>query len=204
MVTIVNYGSGNIKAITNIYQILDIPFSIATKPSELEDAEKIILPGVGSFDYCMNKLNKSGLREILNRKVIEDKTPVLGICIGLHIMASESEEGNLPGLGWIDGYVKKFDESKLVFKPKLPHMGWNSIQVKTIPELFKGVNQEHGFYFIHSYYIEVKNKEDIMTITNYENDFVSGINRSNIYAVQFHPEKSHSNGIELLKNFSQL
>lgn len=204
MVTIVNYGSGNIKAITNIYQILDIPFSIATKPSELEDAEKIILPGVGSFDYCMNKLNKSGLKEVLNRKVIEDKTPVLGICIGLHIMASESEEGNLPGLGWIDGYVKKFDESKLVFKPKLPHMGWNSIQVKTIPELFKGVNQEHGFYFIHSYYIEVKNKEDIMTITNYENDFVSGINRSNIYAVQFHPEKSHSNGIELLKNFSQL
>ena len=180
MVTIVNYGSGNIKAITNIYQILDIPFSIATKPSELEDAKKIILPGVGSFDYCMNKLNESGLREILNRKVIEDKTPVLGICIGLHIMASESEEGNLPGLGWIDGYVKKFDESKLVFKPKLPHMGWNSIQVKTIPELFKGVNKEHGFYFIHSYYIEVKNKEDIMTITNYENDFVSGINRSNI------------------------
>ena len=204
MVTIVNYGSGNIKAITNIYQILDIPFSIASKPSELEDAEKIILPGVGSFDYCMNKLNKSGLKEVLNRKVIEDKTPVLGICIGLHIMASGSEEGNLPGLGWIDGYVKKFDESKLVFKPKLPHMGWNSIQVKTIPELFKGVNQEHGFYFIHSYYIEVKNKEDIMTITNYENDFVSGINRLNIYAVQFHPEKSHSNGIELLKNFSQL
>jgi len=204
MVTIVNYGSGNIKAITNIYQILDIPFSIATKPSELEDAEKIILPGVGSFDYCMNKLNKSGLKEVLNRKVIEDKTPVLGICIGLHIMASKSEEGNLPGLGWIDGYIKKFDESKLVFKPKLPHMGWNSIQVKTIPELFKGVNQEHGFYFIHSYYIEVKNKEDIMTITNYENDFVSGINRLNIYAVQFHPEKSHSNGIELLKNFSQL
>mgnify|MGYP001198036319 FL=1 len=204
MITIVDYGSGNISAITNIYQILDIPFSIASKPSELEDAEKIILPGVGSFDYCMNKLNKSGLREVLNRKVIEDKTPVLGICIGLHIMASESEEGNLPGLGWIDGYVKKFDESKLVFKPKLPHMGWNSIQVKTIPELFKGVNQEHGFYFIHSYYIEVKNKEDIMTITNYENDFVSGINRSNIYAVQFHPEKSHSNGIELLKNFSQL
>ena len=204
MVTIVDYGSGNINAITNIYELLNIPFSVTSKPSELEDAEKIILPGVGSFDYCMNKLNKSGLKEVLNRKVIEDKTPVLGICIGLHIMFSESEEGNLPGLGWIDGYVKKFDESKLVFKPKLPHMGWNSIQVKTIPELFKGVNQEHGFYFIHSYYIEVKNKEDIMTITNYENDFVSGINRSNIYAVQFHPEKSHSNGIELLKNFSQL
>jgi glutamine amidotransferase len=98
----------------------------------------------------------------------------------------------------------KFDESKLFFKPKLPHMGWNSIQIKTIPELFKGVNQEHGFYFIHSYYIELENKEDIMTITNYETDFVSGINKSNIYAVQFHPEKSHSNGMKLLQNFSEL
>lgn len=203
MVTIVDYGSGNIKAIANIYKLLNIPVSVATKPSELENAEKIILPGVGSFDYCMSKLNNSGMKEVLNRKVIEGKTPVLGICIGLHIMAHESEEGKLPGLGWIDGYVKKFDESKLVLKPKLPHMGWNSIQVKSIPELFKGVNQDHGFYFIHSYYIELINKEDILTITNYENDFVSGISRSNICAVQFHPEKSHSNGIELLKNFSQ-
>ena len=204
MVTIVNYGSGNINAITNIYQLLNIPFRVASKPSELENSEKIILPGVGSFDYCMNKLNSSGLKEVLNQEVVNKKVPVLGICIGLHIMATESEEGNLPGLGWIDGYVKKFDESKLVFKPKLPHMGWNSIRVKTIPKLFKDVDQEHGFYFIHSYYIELKNKKEIMTITNYENDFVSGINKSNIYAVQFHPEKSHSNGMKLLKNFSQL
>ena len=204
MVTIVDYGSGNINAITNIYKLLKIPFSVASKPNEIEDAERIILPGVGSFDHCMGKLNNSGLKQVLNRKVIIDKIPVLGICIGLHLMASESEEGVLSGLGWIDGYVKKFDESKLIFKPKLPHMGWNSIQVKTNSELFKGVNQEHGFYFIHSYYIEVKNKEDIMTITNYENDFVSGINRLNIYAVQFHPEKSHSNGMKLLQNFSEL
>tara|TARA_B110000971_G_C19916900_1_gene457235 strand:+ start:403 stop:1017 length:615 start_codon:yes stop_codon:yes gene_type:complete len=204
MVTIVDYGSGNIKAITNIYKLLKIPFSVASKPLELEGAERIILPGVGSFDYCMSKLNNSGLKQVLNRKVIIDKIPVLGICIGLHLMASESEEGILPGLGWIQGNVRKFDESKLVFKPKLPHMGWNSIQIKTIPELFKGVNQEHGFYFIHSYYIELENKEDIMTITNYETDFVSGINKSNIYAVQFHPEKSHSNGMKLLQNFSEL
>lgn len=204
MVTIVDYGSGNINAITNIYELLNIPFSVASKAVELEDAKKIILPGVGSFDYCMNKLNNSGLKEVLNRKVIENKTPVLGICIGLHIMASGSEEGNLSGLGWIDGYVKKFDESKLVLKPKLPHMGWNSVQVKSAPTLFKGINNEHGFYFIHSYYIELLNDEDIMTITNYETDFVSGINNSNIYAVQFHPEKSHSNGMKLLQNFSEL
>jgi glutamine amidotransferase len=204
MVTIVDYGSGNINAITNIYELLNIPFSVASKPLEIEDAERIILPGVGSFDHCMSKLNNSGLKQVLNRKVLIDKTPVLGICIGLHLMASESEEGVLPGLGWIQGKVMKFDESKLFFKPKLPHMGWNSIQIKTIPELFKGVNQEHGFYFIHSYYIELENKEDIMTITNYETDFVSGINKSNIYAVQFHPEKSHSNGMKLLQNFSEL
>ena len=204
MVTIVDYGSGNINAITNIYELLNIPFSVASKAVELEDAKKIILPGVGSFDYCMNKLNNSGLKEVLNRKVIENKTPVLGICIGLHIMASGSEEGNLSGLGWIDGYVKKIDESKLVLKPKLPHMGWNSVLVKSAPTLFKGINNEHGFYFIHSYYIELLNDEDIMTITNYETDFVSGINKSNIYAVQFHPEKSHSNGMKLLQNFSEL
>ena len=204
MVTILNYGSGNIKAITNSHQILDIPFKVASKPSELGDAERIILPGVGSFDHCMKKLNSSGLKEVLNRKVIEEKTPVLGICIGLHLMAFGSEEGNLQGLKWINGYVKKFDESKLILKPKLPHMGWNSISVKTVPELFKGINQEYGFYFIHSYYIELENEEDTMTITNYENDFVSGINNSNIYAVQFHPEKSHSNGLNLFKNFSQL
>ena len=204
MVTIVDYGSGNINAITNIYELLKIPFSVASKPNEIEDAERIILPGVGSFDHCMGKLNNSGLKQVLNRKVIIDKIPVLGICIGLHLMASESEEGVLSGLGWIQGKVRKFDESKLSFKPKLPHMGWNSIQVKTNTELFKGVNQEHGFYFIHSYYIELENKKDIMTITNYETDFVSGINKSNIYAVQFHPEKSHSNGMKLLQNFSKL
>ena len=204
MITIVNYGSGNINAITNIYKLLRIPFSIASTASELEDAERIILPGVGSFDHCMNKLNNSGLKEVLSRKVIIEKTPVLGICIGLHIMASKSEEGILPGLGWIKGSVKKFDESKLTTKPKLPHMGWNSIQVKAIPDLFTGVNQEQGFYFIHSYFIELEHKKNIMTTTNYETDFVSGINSSNIYAVQFHPEKSHSNGMKLLQNFSQL
>jgi len=204
MITIVDYGSGNINAITNIYELLKIPFSIASKPSELESAEKIILPGVGSFDYCMSKLNNSGLKDVLNKRVLKDKVPVLGICIGLHIMALNSEEGELSGLGWIQGNVKKFDETKLVEKPKIPHMGWNSIKVESTPNLFKDINQDQGFYFIHSYYIEVENKENIMTTTNYGSNFVSGINSSNIYAVQFHPEKSHSNGMKLLKNFSDL
>ncbi|WP_417558998.1 imidazole glycerol phosphate synthase subunit HisH [Mesoflavibacter zeaxanthinifaciens] len=205
MITIVDYGSGNINAITNIYELLKIPFSIASKPSELELAEKIILPGVGSFDYCMAKLNNSGLKDVLNKRVLKDKVPVLGICIGLHIMALNSEEGELPGLGWIEGIVKRFDETKLIEKPKIPHMGWNSIKVESIPKLFKDINQDQGFYFIHSYYIDVKNKENIMTTTNYGSNFVSSVtSSSNIYAVQFHPEKSHSNGMKLLKNFSDL
>nr|WP_298994228.1 imidazole glycerol phosphate synthase subunit HisH [uncultured Polaribacter sp.] len=204
MITIVDYGSGNINAITNIYELLKIPFSIASKPSELEKAEKIILPGVGSFDYCMSKLNNSGLKEVLNKKVLQDKIPVLGICIGLHIMALDSEEGELSGLGWVKGNVKKFDEAKLIEKPKVPHMGWNSIKIEAVPELFKDINQDQGFYFIHSYYIDVLNEENIMTTTNYGHNFVSGITSENIYAVQFHPEKSHSNGMKLLKNFSKL
>tara|TARA_B110001450_G_scaffold125207_1_gene117839 strand:- start:283 stop:897 length:615 start_codon:yes stop_codon:yes gene_type:complete len=204
MITIVDYGSGNINAITNIYKLLKTPFSIASTASELESAEKIILPGVGSFDYCMSKLNNSGLKEVLNKKVLKDKVPVLGICIGLHIMALDSEEGVLPGLGWIEGNIKKFDESKLLEKPKIPHMGWNSIKVESVHELFKEVNQTQGFYFIHSYYIDIINKKNIMTTTDYGGNFVSGITSSNIYAVQFHPEKSHTNGMKLLKNFSDL
>ena len=204
MITIVNYGSGNINAITNIYKLLKIPFSIASEPAELEIAEKIILPGVGSFDYCMSKLNNSGLKEVLNKKVLINKVPVLGICIGLHIMALDSEEGVMPGLGWIEGNVKKFDKTKISDKPKIPHMGWNSIKVELIPELFKDINQDQGFYFIHSYFIDVKNKANIMSTTNYSSNFVSGITSSNIYAVQFHPEKSHNNGMQFLKNFSEL
>lgn len=204
MITIVDYGSGNINAITNIYDILKIPYIIASEAHQLSCAEKIILPGVGSFDYCMAKLNNSGLKEVLSKKVLEQKTPVLGICIGLHLMASGSEEGQLPGLNWIKGCVKRFDETKLQNKPKIPHMGWNTIKIKRAPELFLDVNEEQGFYFIHSYYIEAENTENIMTKTNYGHDFVSGITQDNIYAVQFHPEKSHSNGMKLLRNFSRI
>ena len=204
MITIVDYGSGNIKAITNIFEILKISYSLASTPAQLNIANKIILPGVGSFDHCMNKLIDSGLKNTLHKKVIEDNTPVLGICIGLHLMANSSEEGNLNGLGWIDGNVRKFDESKLITFPKIPHMGWNSVNVKSAYNLFKGVDVNRGFYFIHSYYIDLHNDNDIMTTSNYVTEFVSGINKSNIYGVQFHPEKSHSNGMKLLENFSKL
>lgn len=204
MITIVDYGSGNINAITNIYDLLKVPYTIASRPDELDNAKKIILPGVGSFDYCMSKLNDSGLKDILNKKVLEEKTPVFGICIGLHLMMERSEEGMLPGLGWVKGSVKKFDASKLEHKPKVPHMGWNSVDIKSNTKLFKDVQDEIGFYFIHSYYVEVENKNVVMTTTDYGEEFVSGVHQDNISAVQFHPEKSHSNGMKLLKNFSEL
>lgn len=204
MITILDYGSGNINAISNIYDSLKIPYIIASNPEQLEDAKKIILPGVGSFDHCMEKLNKSGLKEILNKKVLRDKIPVLGICIGLHIMAEQSEEGELQGLGWIKGRVKRFDKSTIIHKPKIPHMGWNSVRIVNRADLFKGINLEKGFYFIHSYYIDTLNDENTMTTTEYGTTFVSGIHSFNILAVQFHPEKSHSNGMILFKNFSEI
>lgn len=204
MISIVDYGSGNINAIANIYDILKVPYEIVSSPKQLESSEKIILPGVGSFDHCMAKLNRSGLKETLTKSVMINRVPVLGICIGLHLMAEKSEEGKLPGLGWVKGVVKKFDKNFILHKPKLPHMGWNSIDVINKSDLFKDVNLEKGFYFIHSYFIDDVEKENIMTTTNYGNNFVSGIQSSNILAVQFHPEKSHSNGIKLLKNFSEI
>ena len=204
MITIIDYGSGNINAISNIYDILKIPYKIASTPKQLENSERIILPGVGSFDHCMQKLNQSGLKETLNKKVLIDKIPVLGICIGLHIMAEKSEEGELLGLGWIKGCVKKFNKNIIIHKPKIPHMGWNTVKIINRLDLFKGVNLDKGFYFIHSYYIDILNNENIMTITEYGKTFVSGIHSLNIFAVQFHPEKSHSNGMKLLKNFSKI
>jgi imidazole glycerol-phosphate synthase subunit HisH len=204
MITIVDYGSGNISAITNIYQILDIPFSIASKPYELEDAVKIILPGVGSFDYCMNKLNKSGLKEILNRKVLIDKVPVLGICIGMHLMADHSDEGTMPGLSWIKGRVIKFDNNIILHRPKVPHMGWNSINGLIDHPILNGINDKLGFYFVHSYFFECNNSQNELAKTFYGHEFSSAIISDNIFGVQFHPEKSHSNGLELLKNFSKI
>lgn len=202
MISIVNYGSGNIRAIGNIYDKLRIPYNVAETAEEINGAEKIILPGVGAFDETMSKLNESGLREILDRKVMVEKKPVLGICVGMQILAKSSDEGSLPGLGWIDGVVRKFDVNKLQHVPKLPHLGWNSIEPKKDSTLLRHIDFETGFYFIHTYYFSCNREQDVLSTTNYGEDFVSAVNHENIYGTQFHPEKSHSNGVELLKNFA--
>lgn len=204
MITIIDYGSGNISAIANIYKRLKVPFSIATNPEEIVDSEKIILPGVGAFDETISKLDGSGLRKILDIEVLDKKVPVLGICVGMQILAKKSEEGQLPGLGWINGKVNKIDKSLLHQKPKVPHLGWNSIKSTKSTSLFKDIDEDEGFYFLHSFYFECLQHEDVLSETFYGKNFASAVNHDNIYGVQFHPEKSHSNGIKLLENFSKL
>lgn len=204
MITIVNYGSGNIRAIGNIFERLRIPFTIADHPDQVEGAEKIILPGVGAFDETISMVNESGFRSVLDREVLEKRKPVLGICVGMQILAKKSEEGSLPGLGWIDGEVKKFDANLLLCKPKLPHLGWNAVNVEKNSPVFDGVDEQRGFYFLHSYYFDCADDEDVLSTTFYGKKFTSSVNHGNIFGVQFHPEKSHHNGVNLLKNFAAL
>jgi imidazole glycerol-phosphate synthase subunit HisH len=204
MITIVNYGSGNIRAITNIYDKINVAYKIASSPEELKDAQKLILPGVGAFDETMNMLNQSGLRTELDSLVLTQKVPILGICVGMQILGKSSDEGQAAGLGWIDGTVKKFDISKLNTLPKIPHLGWNAVERKKESDLYRNVDMENGFYFIHSFYFECHDAQDMLTETFYGAPFASSVNRANIYGVQFHPEKSHHNGVELLRNFAEL
>lgn len=204
MITIINYGSGNINAIGNIYNRLNIPFKIANSPQDVAGAEKIILPGVGAFDETISILDKSGFRSVLDKEVLENKVPVIGVCVGMQILAESSEEGALPGLGWIKGKVKKIDSSLLKSKPKIPHLGWNSIKITRNSILFDRIDEELGFYFLHSYYFDCSYEEDILATTYYGKEFASAVNHSNIFGVQFHPEKSHQNGVNLLKNFAKL
>jgi imidazole glycerol-phosphate synthase subunit HisH len=204
MIKIINYGLGNIKAFANIYHKLGVPFYIATKPEDLEGATKIILPGVGDFDWAMERLDKSGLRQPLDELVLNQKTPVLGICVGMQILANSSEEGELPGLGWIDAEVKKFDTSTFKQKTKIPHMGWNDVKPTKNNGLFNGLETNALFYFLHSYYFDCNQEEDTLAVAEYGKQFACAANYNNIYGVQFHPEKSHQYGIQLLSNFAKL
>ncbi|MBG6131701.1 glutamine amidotransferase [Aquimarina sp. EL_43] len=204
MIKIVNYGSGNIQAILNIYKQLNIECLVANTPQELQGATKLILPGVGAFDETMDQLIKSGFKKELDRMVLVEKIPVIGICVGMQILAKKSEEGQLDGLGYIDGVVKKFDSNKFTEKPYLPHLGWNSIEPVRENEIFENIDFDHGFYFLHTYYFSCNSTEDRLASTQYGGEFSSAVNHDNVFGMQFHPEKSHSNGIQLFKNFANL
>jgi glutamine amidotransferase len=204
MITIIDYGVGNINAFVNVYKRLNIPTQIAKEVGDLNNADKLILPGVGHFDHAMLELLKSGMLNKLNELVIGEKVPVLGVCVGMQLMANYSEEGTHQGLGWIDASVKKFDEAKIKLVTRLPHMGWNDVIPVVSNPLFVGLEKEALFYFLHSYYFYCNNKNNILGTTDYGDKFTSAVFSKNIYGVQFHPEKSHKYGEKLLHNFAKL
>lgn len=204
MITIIDYGLGNIKAFVNVYDRLNIKIKIANCAADIKEASKLILPGVGSFDYAMNQLNSSGMRDEIEKRVQIDKIPIIGICVGMQMMAKSSEEGTLQGLGWFDAEVKLFDTSKIPYKTRLPHMGWNSVNIVKKGGLLSNLEDESRFYFLHSYYFNCNSLENIIAHTDYGGKFASAVQNNNIYGIQFHPEKSHKNGIQLLNNFSKL
>lgn len=204
MITIINYGVGNINAFVNVYNKLGIQLKIASAIEDLSGAEKLILPGVGAFDQAMAKLNASGMRPEIDRLVLEKKVPTIGICVGMQMMARSSEEGVLPGLGYFDAEVRRFDFSKMTTKLNLPHMGWNDVHQLSASRLFNDLHEHPIFYFLHSYYFDCKCRAHAIAKSDYGGGFVCAVNRDNIYGVQFHPEKSHKYGIQLLKNFSEL
>lgn len=203
MIGIVDYGLGNITAFANVFERIGSPYVMARTREQLRVAERIVLPGVGSFDYAMKLLDDSGMRGELDRKVMEQKTPVIGVCVGMQMMARNSEEGSRPGLGWIDGEVKKFVE-RPDHAARIPHMGWNNAAPARIHPLLRGLDDESRFYFLHSYYFECQVAADVLATTEYGGRFASVIAHDNIVGVQFHPEKSHRWGSRLLANFAHI
>ena len=203
MIALIDYGLGNIQALANIYKRINIPF-VLESPNEMEEASHLILPGIGAFDWAIERLHASGLLENLIHLVLDEKKPVLGICVGMQIMAKTSDEGNLAGLGWFDANVKRFDEEQLYSCKHLPHMGWNDVDPVNGSGLFKGLKDSARFYFLHSYYFYPKFSTDIIAYTEYGASFACAVQRENIYGVEFNPEKSLNWGIQLLKNFASL
>lgn len=204
MITIVNYGLGNIQAFANIYKRLNIEAKVASCREELAGAEKLILPGVGAFDWAMTRLNGSGMRDTLEALVLGERRPVLGICVGMQMMALRSDEGNLSGLAWIDAEVRKFDTASFAQKTQLPHMGWNDVAPRRAGGMFSGLETGARFYFLHSYYFKPGREDDVLATTDYNGLFASSVRSGNVLGVQFHPEKSHQWGIRLLKNFAEM
>lgn len=204
MITIVDYGLGNVQAIANIYERLNIPARRASSADDLAGAERLILPGVGAFDWAMSRLEHSGMRPTLEELVLRKQKPVLGICVGMQMLADTSEEGALRGLGWIPGRVRKFEEIRANRRTCLPHMGWNDVTPARSDGLFRGLEAAARFYFLHSYYYVPEDPAHVLAETDYDGRYASGVQAGNVFGVQFHPEKSHAWGIRLLRNFAEI
>jgi imidazole glycerol-phosphate synthase subunit HisH len=203
VIAIVNYGVGNLASVKNMLKKAGFESVLASDLDTIESATKIILPGIGAFDHCMKQFNASGLRERVTKKVMDDKTPLLGICVGLQMLMENSEEGTEPGLGWIRGKTVKFKKEK-IGNLKIPHMGWANVRIEKESALTENLGELPRFYFVHSYHVQPENKSDELLSANYGYDFTAAISRDNIYGAQFHPEKSHKYGMKILENFASL
>ena len=199
-IVIVDYGMGNIHSVARKIKLLGFEYCVSARVEDVLSADRIILPGVGHFGKAMQNLKELNLIESLNEAVLIKKTPILGICLGMQLMARSSEEGNSIGLGWFDAEVVPFTVSD-TFKFKVPHTGWNSIQKQKESSINKGLSDEESFYFVHSFHFLCTEKLDILHTTTYDYEFTSAIEKENILGVQYHPEKSHEAGLTLLKNF---
>jgi glutamine amidotransferase len=203
MITIIDYGMGNLGSVINMFKKVGAPAKITGSPEEILKAEKLILPGVGSFDAAMSRLNETGLSEVLNSLVLEKRVPILGICLGMQLLMEGSEEGKLAGFGWIKGSAYHF-KGRIPSSLKVPHMGWNDIIITNQNSLTMGFNGGIRFYFVHSYFIKVENPAYSMMNCTYGLDFDAAVHKNNIYGAQFHPEKSHRFGMQFFKNFASL
>jgi imidazole glycerol-phosphate synthase subunit HisH len=202
-VIIVDYGTGNLNSVKRSLDILEVSSVISSDPKDIAIAEKIILPGVGHFGKAMSNLKRLNLLDPLHNAALVKRKPILGICLGMELMAEKSEEGNANGLGWFEAEIIQFNISNKK-KYKVPHMGWNQICIKKNSSLMKNVPEFSEFYFVHSYHLKIKNQSDLLNETEYEVTFPSAIEKDNIFGVQYHPEKSHDAGLQLLKNFIEL
>lgn len=201
LLTIVDYGVGNLGSMKNMLKKAGCEALISSRDTDILNADKLILPGVGAFDTCVEKLQQSGLLDVINKKVLEQKVPVLGVCVGMQLLTEGSEEGVLPGLGWVKGRVVKFKQEKLPAGLKVPHMGWTNVTLNKASPLFEDMYEEPRFYFVHSYHAETDDKNDALLLADYGYSFVAAVEHENIIGVQFHPEKSHKFGMKLLSNF---
>jgi glutamine amidotransferase len=204
VITIVDYGLGNVRAFLNMYKRLNIEARAVQTAEELADASRLILPGVGHFDQAMERLDASGMRQQLDTLVRDRKVPVLGVCVGMQMLAMSSEEGRRAGLGWIPGRVKALSSVSEAAKLNLPHMGWNDVRPASSSRLFDQLDHDARFYFLHSYYFDCDRASDVAATSSYGLDFSCAVSSENVHGVQFHPEKSHEFGTRLLKNFATI
>ncbi|MCV2368259.1 imidazole glycerol phosphate synthase subunit HisH [Roseateles oligotrophus] len=204
MISIVSYGSGNINSIANMFRALGQETEFVDCPTGVLAARKLVLPGVGSFDYGMTQLQAAGLTGALAEAALKNRVPILGICLGMQLMCCRSEEGNRLGLGWVDADVRKFQIPSDQPNLKVPHMGWNTIKLTREDRVVSLDDVRQRYYFVHSYYVHCREPNDIVATSNHGHEFVAAFSHGNLYGVQFHPEKSHRYGMALMKRFGDL